>query len=74
MEGIGKKMKFTAWEFFFQQILDIFGFILDNLGGLLDIFIQILAHFQIILPLWANYNDFFTAFVSRILINASGAQ
>ena len=24
MEGIGKKMKITAWEFFFQKILDNF--------------------------------------------------
>ena len=55
-------------------ILDICGLILDISGGVLDIFIQILAHLQIILPLWAYYDNFFTAFVSRIWINASGAQ
>ena len=56
------------------QVSDIFGLILDILGGLLDIFIQILAHFWIILPLLAYYDNLFTAFVSRIWINASGAQ
>ena len=61
------------WNFFWL-ILDIFGLILDILEGLLNILIQILANFQIILPLLAYHDNFFTAFVIRIWIKASVAQ
>jgi len=69
---IGKKLRrerfrdsalpYTAVAVIFI-VSKIFGLILDSLGWILDVFILILAIFVLIL---ADYDQFFTAFVSRI--------